>query len=145
MSQMSIFNNIFSTKVIYISTISVVLINVVFFPELLNNKDIKLLDNSFIFQNKNSNSTSSSDDLPLRNTKIEPIGGLGLGFLSILISLSVFLIVYIFKYSDKSEENEYSLCDSNDLPENISYITKKSLGFESSIDYSLIDTTAGLN
>ena len=144
MSNTSIFNNIFSTKVIYISTISVVLINILFFPDLLNNKDIKLLDNSYIFQNKVLNSTSSIE-FPDNKTKLEPMGIIGLGFLSIVISLSVFFIVYIFKYSDKFEWNEYSLCENNDLPENISYISRKSVGFESSIDYSLIDTTAGLN
>ena len=122
-----VFENIFTTKFLYISTLLVIGINIVFFPDLLNNKDIKLLDMSYLMTNKQDEVKVNQPDLSLGNVS----------YLFLILSLACcgYLIYSLFlekTLNSIKEDDEESL---------ISLSSKRNNN--STVNYSLIETDAG--
>ncbi len=122
-----VFENIFTTKFLYISTLLVIGINIVFFPDLLNNKDIKLLDMSYLMTNKQDEVKVNQPDLSLGNVS----------YLFLILSLACcgYLIYSLFQEKDIQnikEDDEESLINLSSKRNN-----------NSTVDYSLIETDAG--
>ncbi len=123
----SIFENIFTTKFLYISTLIVIGINIVFFPDLLNNKDIKLLDMSYLMTDKQNEVKVNQPDLSLGNVN----------YLFLILSLACcgYLIYSLFQ-----EKNLHSIKE-DDEESLISLSSKRNN--TSTVNYSLIETDAG--
>ncbi len=131
---------IFTSKFIYITTVAVVLINTIFFPNLLNNKDIKLMDLSYLINDKSYAQQANTSDV----NQIESIEGKG-SFVFLFISLAGLLaIVYVlFKDFDikkaAKDEDDESLLTVSSIVNN----KKGNQNVSSSVGYSLVETDAG--
>ena len=68
---------LFSSNFLMLSTVGLIALNVVFFPDLLNNKDIKLYDMSYLITPKESDNTNSLNSSVSAETKLESASGLG--------------------------------------------------------------------
>jgi hypothetical protein len=130
---------IFTSKFIYITTVAVVLINMIFFPNLLNNKDIKLMDLSYLINDKSysqQNSTSIN-----QNESFE--GKTSYVFLSLSVMGLAAILYVLFKDFDLKKINKDD--DEESLLSVASIINNKkgNLNQSSSIGYSLVDTEVG--
>lgn len=118
------FENIFTTKFLYISTLVVIGVNVVFFPDLLNNKDIKLLDMSYLIHNNQNEVKTDQRDLSL--------GSVSYLFLLLSLACCGYLIYNLFQEKTVIENDEESLVNFSSKRNN-----------NSTVNYSLVETEAG--
>ena len=119
-----VFESIFTTKFLYISTLIVIGVNILFFPDLLNNKDIKLLDISYLMHNNQNEVKTDERDLSL--------GTVSYLFLLLSFACCGYLIYNLFQDKIVNENDEESLAN---------YSSKRNNN--STINYSLIETDAG--
>ena len=68
---------IFSSNFLMLSTVGLIALNVVFFPDLLNNKDIKLYDMSYLITPKETEHTKIINPGVSADAKLESASGLG--------------------------------------------------------------------
>ena len=121
-----IFENIFTTKFLYISTLIVIGVNILFFPDLLNNKDIKLLDMSYLMHNNQNEVKTDQRDLSL--------GTVSYLFLLLSFACCGYLIYSLFQDKTVIENDEESL---------VNFASKRNNN--STINYSLVETEADDN
>jgi len=131
---------IFTSKFLYISTVAIVLINTFFFPNLLNNKDIKLMDMSYLISDKSYN-TPQTNISEINQIEHEEVKG---SFVFLILSVAGLLaVIYVlFKDFDKKnttkDEEDESLLSVSTFVNN-----KKTSQNISSVGYSLVETEAG--
>ena len=128
---------IFTSKFIYISTVTIILINMIFFPNLLNNKDIKLMDMSYLINDKSYARQGNSTDV----NQSESLEGQGCSIFLFLSFVGLITIVYVL-FKDFDNKKEVKNEDDESL---LSFVNNKkgSQNLSSSIGYSLVETEAG--